>query len=118
MQYSAGSTLHHQLELKLLWCSSALSALQEEAPSEEDGRAGKMVVYMTSLQAVRETHDLCHRVVQVLRGHGVSLTLKDVFLHPDYAKELSERIGAEGAVLPQVGAMTTTITRVHTHTHT
>lgn len=60
-----------------------------------------MVVYVTSLQAVRETRDLCHRVVGLLRGHGVGFTLKDVFLHPDYSKELSERMGAEGA-LPQV----------------
>ena len=79
-----------------------------------------MVVYVTSLQAVRETRDLCHRVVGLLRGHGVGFTLKDVFLHPDYSKELSERMGVEGA-LPQVGPMATpqcTHTHTHTHAHT
>ena len=61
-----------------------------------------MVVYVTSLQAVRNTHELCCKVVQILRGHRAGFSLKDVFLHPDYGKELCERMGVEGAPLPQV----------------
>lgn len=63
-----------------------------------------MVLYTTSVKAVRKTHESCKQAEQVLRGHQVaSLRVKDVFLHPDYSKELSERMEKEGDLpLPQV----------------
>ena len=74
-------------------------------PNEEVGKGGKIVVYITSIQAVRETYEHCKQVVQVLRGHKVQVTLKDVFLHPDYGKELYKRLECDTVQLPQVSAL-------------
>lgn len=62
-----------------------------------------MVLYTTSVRAVRKTHEMCKEVLHILQAHQVALTVKDVFLHPDYAKELSERMGSNSReTLPQV----------------
>ena len=62
-----------------------------------------MVLYTTTVKAVRKTHEACKQAEQVLRGHQVALRVKDVFLHPDYSKELSERMENRRDIsLPQV----------------
>lgn len=63
-----------------------------------------MVLYTTSVKAIRKTHEMCQQVLHILRAHQVAMTVKDVFLHPDYAKELSERMGSNSTdtSLPQV----------------
>ena len=61
-----------------------------------------MVVYVTSVQAVRSTYDECRQVVQMLRNMHVAFQQKDVFLHPDYRKELTERLGIDKPTVPQV----------------
>lgn len=57
---------------------------------------------MTSLHAIRETYDNCKLVLQILKGHRAKFVQKDVFLHPDYGDELSERLGGDSLSLPQV----------------
>lgn len=75
-------------------------------PDDNDGRMGKVVLYVTSVQAVRETHKLCKQVVHILKSRRVVFIQKDVFLHPDYGRELSERMEREEEderiALPQV----------------
>lgn len=86
---------------------------QDEMPNGDEGRVGKVVLYVTSVQVIRETHELCKQVVHILRSRRVAFIQKDVFLHPDYGRELSERLeekeededeedGDGGITLPQV----------------
>ena len=52
---------------------------------------------------IRSTRELCKQVLHVLRAYRVKCSVKDVYLHPAYSKELSERLGgAEDITLPQV----------------
>ena len=72
---------------------------------DDEGRQGKVVLYVTSVQAVRETHELCKQAVHILKSRRVMFLQKDVFLHPDYGRELSERMEREEderIALPQV----------------
>ena len=64
-------------------------------PNDDEGRVGKVVLYVTSVQVVRETHEMCKQVVHILRSRRVAFIQKDVFLHPDYGRELSERLEVE-----------------------
>lgn len=67
------------------------------------GRQGKVVLYVTSVQMVRSTRELCKQLMHVLKAYRVKCTVKDVYLHPAYSKELSERLGGrENISLPQV----------------
>ena len=61
-----------------------------------------MVVYITSMPAVRETHEQCQRIVLVLRAHQVAFVAKDIYLHPDYNEELRLRLGEPTLTVPQV----------------
>ena len=76
--------------------------MQEEAPSDDGRRKGKIVLYITTIQAVRQTSELCKQVALILRSLKINFNLKDVFLHPDYYKELCERMGTQDCSLPQV----------------
>lgn len=61
------------------------------------------MLYVTSVQAIKETHELCKKVVHCLRARKVCFTIKDVFLHPNYNEELNERMGGcKNVKLPQV----------------
>ncbi len=61
-----------------------------------------MVVYITSMPAVRETYEQCQRIVLVLRAHQVAFVAKDIYLHPDYNEELRLRLGETKLTVPQV----------------
>lgn len=65
-----------------------------------------MVLYVTSLKAIRETHERCKQALHILQAHRIQFTTKDVFLHPDYSTELAERMGSSSTTitLPQVNA--------------
>ena len=67
-----------------------------------DGKRGQVVVYVTSVQAVRSTYEECRQVVQILRNMRVAFQQKDIFLHPDYRKELMERLVTDKPIVPQV----------------
>lgn len=77
-------------------------SMKEETPDTEVGKKGKVVVYTTSIKAVRETSENCRRVLHTLQAHRIDFTVKDVNLHPDYSKELSERLQGSSFTLPQV----------------
>lgn len=67
------------------------------------GKSGKIVVYVTSMHAVRETFEQCQFVLQTLRNHQVVFTSKDIYLHPDYSEELRLRLGdPDNITVPQV----------------
>lgn len=74
---------------------------QEESPDAE-GRGGKIVVYMTSLSAIRDTYKECRSVLLILRGHRVPVQQKDIMLHEEYHMELKERVEDDKVVVPQV----------------
>ena len=78
--------------------------MQEEGGEGEGGQRGKVVLYTTSVKAVRATHERCKQVTHILRSHQICFTSKNVFLHPDYSKELAERMGNDpkDISLPQV----------------
>lgn len=82
--------------------SPALRRLRDEERGEH-GKRGKVVLYMTSIKAIRKTHERCKQILLLLQAHQVALTVKDVFLHPDYGKELHERMsGFKDISLPQL----------------
>ena len=61
---------------------------------------------MTSVQMVRSTRDLCKQVVHILKAYRVKCSVKDVYLHPAYSKELTERLGGrENVSLPQASLL-------------
>ena len=65
-----------------------------------------MVLYVTSVQMVRSTRDLCKQVAHILKAYRVRCSVKDVYLHPAYGKELSERLGGrENVSLPQASCV-------------
>ena len=70
---------------------------------KETGKKGKVVLYVTSVQMVRSTRELCRQVVHIVKAHRANCAVRDVYLHPAYSKELSERLGGrENVSLPQV----------------
>ena len=72
-------------------------------PDKATGRKGKVVLYVTSVQMVRNTRELCKQMVHILKAYRVKCTVKDVYLHPSYNKELNERLGGgDNISLPQV----------------
>lgn len=77
-------------------------AMEAECENEVDGKRGQVVVYVTSVQAVRSTYEECRQVVQILRNMRVDFQQKDIFLHPDYRKELMERLATDKPTVPQV----------------
>ena len=78
--------------------------MQEEKEDSTCGRRGKVVLYTTSVKAVRSTQERCKQVTHTLRSHRIPFVSKDVFLHPDYSKELADRLGGlpRDIPLPQV----------------
>jgi len=76
---------------------------QEESP-QGPGQRGMVVVYVTSMQGVRNTYEQCQKIIQILRGHQILFLAKDIYLHPDYSKELKMRLGdSTPLAVPQVG---------------
>ena len=80
--------------------------MKEETPDDDMGKKGRVVVYVTSIKAIRETSENCRRVLHTLKAHHIDFTVKDVNLHPDYSKELRERLHNSSFTLPQVSIAT------------
>lgn len=76
--------------------------MQEEAPNEDERRKGKIVIYMTSLTAVRDTYSQCCTLLEIVHNHNVRYQTKDIYLHPKYKKELKERLQSRMVTVPQV----------------
>ena len=71
-------------------------------PNKEEGKKGKIVIYMTSLAAIRDTYTNCNMVLEIFHNHNVVYKTKDIFLHPNYKKELKERMQLKKITVPQV----------------
>ena len=76
--------------------------MEEEMPNKEEGKKGKIVIYMTSLAAIRDTYTNCNMVLEIFHNHNVVYKTKDIFLHPNYKKELKERMQLKKITVPQV----------------
>lgn len=62
---------------------------------------GKIVIYTTSMTAVRSTTDACSYVKKVFLNRGIPFEERDVFIHKEHQKELQKRLGKHLTV-PQV----------------
>eukprot|EP00911_Craspedida_sp_UC1_P001344 UC1_evm2s1012 len=87
-----------QAEVSARFESETLQCLWEEE------RDKTIVVYMTSLQAVRSTSLACDKILKLFRNAHKKVRVKDIHLHPDFASELRERYPAWGGAddVPQV----------------
>eukprot|EP00117_Sycon_ciliatum_P007525 scpid70073/ scgid2099/ Glutaredoxin domain-containing cysteine-rich protein CG31559 len=79
----------------------ALRLQKEEQPADNDS-AGKIVLYTTSMKAVRGTHGECIKVTRLFGALRVKFDVKDVLLHPDFMDELQERVDDPDITVPQV----------------
>eukprot|EP00039_Didymoeca_costata_P001939 m.56401 g.56401 ORF g.56401 m.56401 type:complete len:570 (-) comp11037_c0_seq2:84-1793(-) len=61
----------------------------------------KIVIYISSLEAIRTTRDNCARLLQIFEILNVKIQVKDIHLDPLFAKELTQRVD-EAVVVPQV----------------
>jgi glutaredoxin len=64
-------------------------AQAEAAAGEEHG--GKLVVYTTTMRAIKATANACDSVRRMLQMHRVIFEERDVFMSAQFAEELSER---------------------------
>ncbi|KAM0884748.1 hypothetical protein ACQ4PT_030793 [Festuca glaucescens] len=68
-------------------------------PTEERARlpppesAGRVVVYLTSLRGVRQTHEDCCAASTILAGYGVRVDERDLSMHAGYKDELRGALG-------------------------
>ena len=63
----------------------------------------KIVVYTTSMMVVRETHEHCKTVRNILMTHMLEYEERDIFMSRDNQRELQERLaGAQNVDVPQV----------------
>ncbi|XP_065059150.1 glutaredoxin domain-containing cysteine-rich protein CG12206-like [Rhopilema esculentum] len=73
-----------------------------ELSCEEDPDYGKVIIYTTSLGLVRKTQYECKYVKQIFYNLLVRFDEKDLFVHPNFKKELQRKLGTEILTLPQV----------------
>eukprot|EP00039_Didymoeca_costata_P008874 m.117983 g.117983 ORF g.117983 m.117983 type:complete len:634 (+) comp14267_c0_seq2:156-2057(+) len=69
---------------------------------EEEKEKNRLVVYISSVQVVRETYLKCQKLTQLLYNLRVGAYFRDISMDKLYAKELQERL--PGAMVPQIFA--------------
>jgi glutaredoxin-related protein len=62
----------------------------------------KIVIYTTSLAAIRATRDECGAMLKLFDLLHLKVIVKDVHLEPKFAKELEARLGSNGFNPPQL----------------
>ncbi|XP_047065979.1 uncharacterized protein At3g28850-like [Lolium rigidum] len=75
------------------------------SPSPPPESARRVVLYLTSLRGVRQTHEDCWAAATILAGYGVRVDERDLSMHAGYKDELRDALGLTGAGkvgLPQV----------------
>eukprot|EP00243_Klebsormidium_subtile_P008414 TRINITY_DN3986_c0_g1_i1.p1 TRINITY_DN3986_c0_g1~~TRINITY_DN3986_c0_g1_i1.p1 ORF type:complete len:490 (+),score=96.35 TRINITY_DN3986_c0_g1_i1:229-1698(+) len=73
--------------------------------SEYRGPAGgedRVVVYMTSVRAVRKTFEECATVRQIFHGFSIAVDERDISIHLPYRQELRDLMGGRLVSVPQV----------------
>jgi glutaredoxin-related protein len=68
----------------------------------QDEKNGKIVLYTTTVKAVREMHSQCEEVRKVLYNMRLKVVVKDISMDSDLIKELEERL--PGSTVPQLFA--------------
>ncbi|KAH7278523.1 hypothetical protein KP509_38G044900 [Ceratopteris richardii] len=58
------------------------------------GCENKIVLYFTSLRGIRKTYEDCRAVRLILKGFGVQVDERDVWMHSSFRKELTNLLGA------------------------
>lgn len=70
--------------------------LSQQIINEKENKSnkfpGKIVIYTSSLTAVRDSFEKCRMVQQILRNRMVKFEEKDIYLAPEYGNELKERL--------------------------
>ncbi|GKV09495.1 hypothetical protein SLEP1_g20983 [Rubroshorea leprosula] len=84
--------------------SSSTAARQPELDSSLSipGADNRIVVYFTSLRAVRSTFEDCSAVRSILRGFHVSIDERDLAMDSRFLSELQGILGARKQTLPRV----------------
>ncbi|KAI5060289.1 hypothetical protein GOP47_0024709 [Adiantum capillus-veneris] len=62
------------------------------------GCEDKIVLYFTSLRGIRKTYEDCCTVRLILKGFGVQVDERDVWMHSSFRQELTQVIGAVSMV--------------------
>ena len=88
--------LHLSLSLCSLFCATPTQA--EEAAGEQYG--GKLVVYTSSVKAIKATANDCLRVRRLLQSLRVRFEERDVFMSSRFSTEMQSR--CPGMRVPQV----------------
>ena len=63
---------------------------------------GRVVVYITTLGVIRNTHERCQSIRKVLENHSILCEKKDLFLSRETQIELQKRLRTRQIILPQV----------------
>lgn len=63
---------------------------------------GKVVLYFTSLRGIRKTFEDCCNVRLILRGLGIQVDERDVWMHSEFKGELNDILGGLSKGMPQV----------------
>lgn len=66
----------------------------------DEEKDGKIVIYLTSMRAIRDTFASCERVQRIFHNLRLKVSMRDITLQPEYADELELR--RPGAKIPQV----------------
>ncbi|KAH7364997.1 hypothetical protein KP509_18G003000 [Ceratopteris richardii] len=59
-----------------------------------DGCEEKIVLYYTTLRGVRKTYENCCLVKSILKGFGVTVDARDIWMHSKFKQELMDVMGA------------------------
>eukprot|EP00042_Codosiga_hollandica_P030956 m.183800 g.183800 ORF g.183800 m.183800 type:complete len:356 (+) comp53507_c1_seq1:130-1197(+) len=85
--------------------STTVKSLAEQLEEAEalagEQSGGKLVVYLTTVQAVKDTYQACQDIVKILQRARVSFEVRDISMDARFNKELIARL-SERARVPQV----------------
>jgi len=69
-------------------------AVQEEEEDLDNMAGEPVVVYVTSVRAIRKTYDACETVKSIFLNMGVEIDERDISMSIDFRRELKERMGS------------------------
>lgn len=76
-----------------------LGSFEQRCPPRGEGKA---VLYFTSLRGVRKTYEDCCNLRLILRGLGVCVDERDVWMHGKFKEELNEVMGNKKLGVPRL----------------
>ncbi|XP_035682186.1 glutaredoxin domain-containing cysteine-rich protein 1-like isoform X2 [Branchiostoma floridae] len=80
------------------------TSLTQGAQKSYSHERGRIIVYTTSMQVVRDTAEKCQKIRRILESHRVRFEERDVVMNLELQRELRARLGQteEALTLPQV----------------